>query len=113
MSVIPFLPIGSVVIVIPAHSQQPETASGIVLADVHHDIETSGTVIAVGTQFCCAACEGEREKPFVIGDRVLFGRGAGQDVDGSPFGLPGETFVLLQEAEILAVLDPTAVCEVL
>ena len=112
MSVIPFQPIGATVIVIPAQSQRPETESGIVLADVEYNPETSGTVVAVGSQFRCAACECEREAPFAIGDRVLFGRGAGMDIDGAPFNLRGETFVLLQEAEILAVLDETAVCEV-
>lgn len=110
--VIPFQPLGSVVIVIPHASQQPTTESGIQLADVYHDVETSGTVVAVGSAFCCQACEREREAPVAIGDRVLFGRGAGSVVAGDPFGLPGESFLLLQEAEILAVLHPAAVCEV-
>jgi co-chaperonin GroES (HSP10) len=112
MSVIPFKPIGSVVVVISHASAQPETASGIILADVTYDADTSGTVIAVGNRFCCESCEQDREAPFAIGDRVLFGRGAGSEIDGAAVGVPGDTFLLLREAEILAVLAPDAVCEV-
>lgn len=110
--VIPFQPIGAVVVVIPHATAKPETASGIILADTSYDPDTSGTVVAVGSFFCCASCEIERETPFAIGDRVLFGRGAGSALDGGAFGLVGEPFLLLQEAEILAVLDPAVVCEV-
>jgi co-chaperonin GroES (HSP10) len=112
MSVIPFKPVGSVIIVIPHDNAPAETASGIVLADVTYDPSTSGTIVAVGDRFCCASCEGERDAEFAIGERVLFGRGAGAEIDGSPLGLPGERFLLLRESEILAVLAPDAVCEV-
>lgn len=112
MSVIPFRPVGSVVVVIPHQTAQTETASGIVLADVYHDAETSGTIVAVGNQFCCEACEQTREVSYQIGDRVLFTRGAGCEVDGAPLGVPGERFLLLREAELLAVLEPAAMCEV-
>lgn len=112
MNVIPFRPVGSVVVVLPHKSAQPETASGIILADVHHDVETSGTVIAVGSAFMCHSCECEREDPVKVGDRVLFGRGAGSEIDGSPFGLVGESFLLLQEAELLAVLAADVEVEV-
>jgi co-chaperonin GroES (HSP10) len=112
MSVIPFVPIGPVVVVLPHASAPTETASGIVLADVDYDPATSGTVIAVGSQFCCASCAAERDSPFAIGDRVLFGRGAGSEVDGAAFGVVGDTFLLMREDEILAVLDEAALCEV-
>jgi co-chaperonin GroES (HSP10) len=112
MSVIPFQPIGAVVIVLPADSTPETTASGIQLADVTYDPSTSGTIVAVGDGFCCAACASAREVSYRVGDRVLFGRGAGAEIDGSPFGLPGERFLLLQEAELLAILTPDAVCEV-
>lgn len=112
MSVIPFKPLGAVVIVIP-HANAPErTPSGIQIADVYDDAETSGTIVAVGSGFCCAHCEAQRDVPYAVGDRVLFTRGAGVDVDGGPLGLTGERFVLLQESELLAVVDPAAVCEV-
>lgn len=110
--VIPFQPLGSVVVVIPHATEQPATESGIQLADVYYTPETSGTVIAVGSAFCCHACEGARDAPVQIGDRVLFGRGAGSVISGEPFGLPAETFLLVQEAEILAVLNPATVGEV-
>ena len=112
MRVIPFKPIGSVVVVIPHDPPPVETSSGIVLADVQYDVSTSGTIIAVGDRFCCVACEGERPVEYAIGDRVLFGRGAGSEVDGAPFGLAGETFLLLREADILAVVNSETVCEV-
>lgn len=113
MSVIPLQPIGAVVVVIPHASAKPETPSGIILADVQHDVETSGTVVAVGSGFLCAGCACEREDPVNIGDRVLFGRGSGSEIDGAPLGLVGETFLLLQETELLAVLAAEVEAEVL
>lgn len=110
--VIPFKPKGATVVVLPAKSKRPETASGIVLADVEYDPETSGTVIAVGEHFYCRGCGEDREVPFAIGDRVCFTRGAGAIIDGSALGRDGETFLLLQEDEILAVLDATTEVEV-
>lgn len=112
MNVIPFIPVGPVVVVLPHKNAQPQTVSGIVLADVHHDAETSGTIIAVGSAFLCASCAKGRETPYAVGDRVVFDRGAGLEIDGAPLGLPGETFLLLQEKELWAVLDEAALCEV-
>lgn len=112
MSVIPLQPIGDVVIVLPESPAVPSTASGIVLADVQYDPSTSGTIVAVGSHFCCAICAARRETPYAVGDRVVFGRGAGAEIDGASLGVPGETFLLLREPEILAVLAAEAVCEV-
>lgn len=112
MSVIPFQPVGPVVVVVPHPNQPLSTASGIQLADVYHDAETSGTIIAVGSAFYCEACGQTRPTPYAVGQRVLFGRGAGQEIDGQPFGLIGERFLLIQESELLAVLEEDAVCEV-
>jgi co-chaperonin GroES (HSP10) len=112
MSVIPFQPIGDVVIVLPEAPARPETDSGIVLADVHYDPSTSGTVVAIGSHFSCPTCEIARDRPFAIGDRVVFGRGAGAEIDGASVGVPGETFLLLREAEVLAIVTAEAVCEV-
>lgn len=112
MRVIPFQPIGDVVIVLPDAPATPETASGIVLADVTYAPSTSGTIVAVGSHFCCPSCDVDRETPYAIGDRVVFGRGAGADIDGASVGVPGETFLLLREGEILAVVAAEAVCEV-
>lgn len=112
MNVIPFHPLGDVVIVLPQVSAPLITASGIQLADVTYDPATSGTIVAVGDGFRCAACGTVRPMALSVGDRVVFSRGAGAEIDGSPFGLPGERFLLLREAELLAVLAPDAVCEV-
>lgn len=111
-AIVPFQPLGSTVVVIPHPNAPTQTASGIVLADVYHDAETSGTVIAVGSAFCCEGCEQARPDPVKIGDRVLFDRGAGMEIDGAPLGCCGDKFLLLQERELLAVLHPTAVGEV-
>jgi co-chaperonin GroES (HSP10) len=111
-AVVPFQPLGSTVVVLPHANTPTQTASGIVLADVYHDAETSGTVIAVGSAFCCEVCEHDRPDPVKVGDRVLFDRGAGMEIDGAPLGLPGDKFLLLQERELLAVLNADAECEV-
>ena len=104
-----------------------QTQSGLHLVE-HWPDEVSGTVIAVGTpkhpkadeaealasQFCSdeecqcsdrAAAQLLREltarEPVVaVGDRVLFSRIAGQDVQ-----IDDTRYVLMREADLLAVLD--------
>lgn len=112
MSVLPIQPIGPVVLVLPADSAPLSTASGITLADVTYDPSTSGTIVAVGSRFCCESCDVVREVDYQVGDRVLFGRGAGSEIDGASVGVPGESLLLLKESELLAVLPAGALCEV-
>lgn len=111
-TLLPFKPLGSVVIVVPHRNAPLASESGIQLADVTYEPETSGTIVAIGDGFRCACCEQAREVAVKVGDRVVFGREAGQAVDAEPLGFPGQTFVLLQESELWAVVDEAAVCEV-
>lgn len=110
MTILPFQPVGPVVIVVPKQTEQPKTASGIQLADVYDEPETSGMIVAVGTGFRCPSCEAQREPDYKVGDFVVFSRAAGEVL---PFALEGQDCLLLQESELLAVVtDPAAVCEV-
>lgn len=107
--IVPFVPLGPTVIVVPKRTEQAKTASGIQLADVHDTLETSGMVIAIGSGFRCACCEKARTADFAIGDFVIFDKAAGEIL---PMDMEGRECLLLREEEILAVVSPTAVCEV-
>ena len=107
MSLVNIRPLGSVVLVLPKAAAQPETESGIQLAQVTDEPETCGLVVAIGSNFQCSTCECEREAHVAVGDWVLFSRGAGEEVEQN-----GRKVVLLQESDILAVVDETAEAEV-
>jgi chaperonin GroES len=100
-------PLGSVVLVLPKPSE-PDRVGSVQLADVKHEPETSGLVIAIGSSFRCEVCRSERDPDVVVGDWVLFARSAGGAVT-----LGGTDYVVLMESELLAVLaEEPAVCEV-
>jgi co-chaperonin GroES (HSP10) len=108
--ILPFQPVGPVVIVAPKVTEPLKTESGIQLADVYENEPTSGMVVAVGTGFRCSCCEAARESDFQVGDLVVFDKAAGEIL---PFAIEGEDCVLLKEDEILAVVtNPAAMCEV-
>jgi chaperonin GroES len=75
------------------------TAGGIFIPDAAAEKAESGTVLAVGP--------GERNSDGTlagidvqVGDRVLFGKTAGQTVK-----VDGEELLILREAEVLAVIN--------
>lgn len=107
--ILPFVPVGPTLIVVPRKTEPPKTASGIQLADVYDQPETSGMVIAIGTGFRCACCDKMREPEFQIGDFVMFDKASGEIL---PLDIEGRECLLLREEEILAVVNPQAVCEV-
>jgi co-chaperonin GroES (HSP10) len=108
--ILPFAPLGPVVIVLPKASAPPSTESGIQIADIYNSEPTSGLVVAVGTGFRCSCCEAQREASVKVGDLVVFDRGSGELL---PYAVEGEDCVLLHEDELLAVVtSPAAVCEV-
>lgn len=108
-TLLPFQPVGPVVVVLPKKAEQPKTASGIHLADVGDEPETSGMIVAVGSGFRCSACECQREVEYKVGDLVVFRQSAGDII---PFGAEGQECLLLHESDLLAVVNPDLVCEV-
>ncbi|MFN3593952.1 MAG: co-chaperone GroES [Thiobacillaceae bacterium] len=78
------------------------TASGIVIPDTAAEKPEQGEVIAVGPGRLDE--RGKRIAPDVkIGDRVLFGKYAGQTVK-----VEGEELLVLREDDIMAVITPEA-----
>lgn len=75
------------------------TRSGIVIPDSAAEKPEQGEVVAVGQG---KALEGNKIRPLsvAVGDRVLFGKIAGQAVK-----VDGEELLVLREDDILAVLD--------
>lgn len=97
-------PLGSVVLVLPK-AAEPDRVGSIALADVKHEPETSGMVVAVGKSFRCEVCRSERDPDVLVGDWVLFPRSAGGAVT-----LDGTEYVVLLESELLAVLSDEPAC---
>ena len=78
---------------------EEKTLGGIIIPDSAKEKPLEAIVIAVGAGKLLKS--GERRAPAVnAGDRVLFGKYAGDEVK-----LDGEAHVILREDEILAVVE--------
>ncbi|MFB9886286.1 co-chaperone GroES [Balneatrix alpica] len=77
------------------------TKGGIVIPDKASEKPTQGEVVAVGEGSLNK--QGERQPLSVkVGDRVLFGQYAGSEVK-----VDGETYLILRESDIFAVVEQT------
>ncbi len=92
------VPVGDNVILKREQSEERSTG-GIVLPDTAQEKPVRGRILAVGDGSTLA--NGSRAAPMVAeGDRVLFGRYAGTEVE-----IDGEAYLILRESEILAVFE--------
>lgn len=75
------------------------TKGGIVIPDKSAEKSTQGEVLAVGSG---ALLENGNQRPLEVkvGDRVLFTQYAGSEIK-----LDGETYLIVRESDILAVID--------
>lgn len=90
-------PVGDRVVVKPA-AKEEVTKSGIVLPDTAKEKPQEGTVIAVGSGRILE--NGERTPVDVHeGDHVLFAK-----YGGTEFKLDNEEYLVLKEADILAII---------
>lgn len=92
-------PLGDRVVVKPL-TQEEVTKSGILLPDtVEKEKKEEGEVVAVGPGRIND--QGQRNAPEVkVGDRVLFGKYAGEDVE-----VDGIEYKVLKEEDVLAVVE--------
>lgn len=92
-------PLGDRVVVKPL-TQEEVTKSGILLPDtVEKEKKEEGEVVAVGPGR--VNDQGRRNQPEVnVGDRVLFGKYAGEDVE-----VDGIEYKVLKEEDVLAVVE--------
>ncbi|GAA4325970.1 co-chaperone GroES [Pigmentiphaga soli] len=79
--------------------QQRKTASGIVIPDSAAEKPEYGEVIAVGSGKLLQDGT-QRPLELKVGDRVLFGKYAGQTVK-----LDGEEVLVLREEDVMAILE--------
>lgn len=90
-------PLADRVVVRVLEEQEQRTPSGIVLPDTAREKPQEGEVLAVGPGRILDS--GQRQAMEVkAGDRVIFARYAGTEVK-----VEGEEFLILREADILAV----------
>lgn len=75
------------------------TKGGIVIPDKSAEMPTEGEVLAVGGG---ALQDNGEQRPLSVkvGDRVLFGQYAGTEIT-----LDGETYLVVRENDILAVIE--------
>ena len=85
-------------IVVRADEEEKVSQGGILIAPVAKEKSVLGTVLAIGTgkhidngQF--------REIKVAVGDRVLFGKHAGE-----PIKLHDDSVIIMREDEVLAIL---------
>nr|WP_136251782.1 co-chaperone GroES [Ningiella ruwaisensis] len=92
-------------VVVRRLAAETTTESGIVIPDKAAEKSTKGEVIAVGDGRVLE--NGQRLKPeLAVGDRVIFGQYAGTEIKHK-----GETYLILKETDILAIVDTTQVQE--
>lgn len=86
-------------IVVKRLEAQTTTPGGIVIPDKSAEKPSQGEVIAVGEGALLDNGE-RRELAVKVGDRVLFGKYASNEVK-----LNGETVLILRESDVLAVIE--------
>ncbi|HMN80853.1 MAG TPA: co-chaperone GroES [Burkholderiaceae bacterium] len=89
-------------IVVKRIDNERKTNSGIVLPDSAAEKPEQGEVLAVGSG---KLLEDGRQRPLQlkVGDRVLFGRYAGQTIK-----VDGQELLVMREDEVFAVIDTAA-----
>ncbi len=85
-------PLADRVIVEPAAAEE-KTAGGIIIPDTAKEKPQRGKVLAVGN--------GKKDEPMTVkvGDVVLYGKYAGTEIS-----FEGNDFLIMREADILAIL---------
>jgi len=87
------------VILIERAQATEKTAGGIVIPDTAKEKLTKGVVIAVGRGKVLK--DGRIQEPSVkVGDRVLFGKYSGNEVEQD-----GKSYILCHEEDLYGVLD--------
>ncbi len=93
-----FRPLDDRVLVLPCEAEEV-TAGGIVLPDSAREKPQRGKIIAAGAGKLLDS--GERgEMDVEVGNEVFYGKYSGTEVE-----LNGETYVILRESDILAVVN--------
>ena len=91
-------PLDDRIVVEPSEAEE-KTAGGIVLPDTAKEKPQRGKVMAVGPGRLLDS--GKRGTPSVrVGDEVFYGKYSGTNVE-----LNGEEYVILKEADVLAVIE--------
>jgi chaperonin GroES len=90
-------------VVIRRIEAEEKTLGGIIIPDTAKEKPMEGEVVAVGPG---ARDESGKVQPLdvKVGDRVLFGKWSGTEVK-----LDGEDLIIMKEADIMGVVDQSAV----
>jgi len=86
-------------ILIETHEAEEKTTGGIILPDTAQEKPQRGTVIAKGPgKLLDSGARGEMSVD--IGDVVYYGKYSGTEIE-----IDGETYVVLRENDVLAIVD--------
>ena len=90
-------------VVIRRVEAEEKTLGGIIIPDTAKEKPMEGEVVAVGPG---ARDESGKVQPLdvKVGDRVLFGKWSGTEVK-----LDGEDLIIIKEADIMGIVDQSAV----
>lgn len=86
-------------VIVKRLEEERKTASGIVIPDTAAEKPDQGEIIAVGNGKILESGE-IRKLDLKVGDRVLFGKYAGQTVK-----VRGEELLVMREEDVMAVLE--------
>lgn len=85
-------PLSNRVVIRPDEAEK-KTASGIIIPDSAKEKPLEGEIIFCGEGF------GDEDMEVKVGDKVAFGKYAGSDIDWK-----GETYRIMRETDILAII---------
>ena len=92
-----FDPLGDRVLIMPDPTEEV-SEGGIYIPNMAKERPTMGTVVATGPGKWVKETQSMHPVGVGVGDRVLFGKYAGTDID-----LNGESFVITSEADIMGI----------
>lgn len=92
-------------VVVRRLAAETTTKSGIVIPDSAAEKSTQGEVVAVGDG---SLLDNGELRPLAVnvGDRVLFGQYAGSEIK-----IDGETWLVIKESDILAIIQQNTIKE--
>ncbi|MEA1886030.1 MAG: co-chaperone GroES [Bacteroidota bacterium] len=79
-------------VLVKPHEAEEKTASGIIIPDSAKEKPQQGTIVLVG------AAKKDEEMEVKIGDVVLYGKYAGQELN-----IDGEDYLLMSQSDILYI----------
>lgn len=83
-------------IIVEPFEVESQTKGGLIIPDSVKEKPIKGVVKKVGIGKCCQFCGKGDQMELLVGDTVLFGKGAGMEIEEG-----GKKYLLMKESDVL------------